>query len=446
MREAEKCAEYFRSKAGYARIMEAVYKQYCKYGEAKGNVVVSDASKEECDAANEIVAPKKPFAPPMIKFSLRDFEAGLKKTIFGNTDLRYITEAYLGKKIITKKEISAASDEIKNTVFNKVRVVNSGCLCEKWLEKMIVQKDFGYKTVISEINASTDEAEKKLEYVCKAINLVQNAEPVQLAVLSAEITGDPHYFDNTRTAGRLLLKGLACTVGMPESKSAEEEKAIYAEFGIEPDSVSSMTAAVGIRLYKTDMREHPAFKIFADTGEICLISMANLMEISGADTDGKTVIAVENPMVFTALSGAAAEYGCGLICTSGQLKTSGIRLLQMLAESGCKILYAGDFDPEGLQIADKILCRFSEYDVHVWHMSAEDYNAIEKGDELSEKRLNKLNSVSSVELVPAVNALRSERRAAYQELLVSQMIYDISHGVLDKSFSPAAERYFAGLL
>ncbi len=446
MREAEKCAEYFKSKAGYARIMEAVYKQYCKYGEAKGNVVVSDVSREECDAANEIVDPKKPFEPPLIKFSLRDFESGLKKTRFGNADPRYITEVYFGKKIVTKKEISAASEEIKNTVFDKVRAVNSGCICEKWLKKMITQKNFGYKTVITEINASPNGAEKMLEYVCRAINFGQNAEPVQLAVLSAEITGDPHYFDNTRTAGRLLLKGLACTAEMPESKSAEEEKAVYAEFGIEPDSISSMTATLGIRLYKTDMHEHPAFKIFADTWEICLISMANLTDIEGAGTDGKVVIAVENPMVFTALSGAAAEYGCGLICTAGQLKTSGIRLLQMLAESDCKILYAGDFDPEGLQIADKILRRFSEYDVHVWHMLAEDYNAIEKGDELSEKRLNKLNSIRSDELASAVSAIRSERRAAYQELLVSQMIYDISHGVLDKTFSSAAERCFAGLL
>lgn len=156
------------------------------------------------------------------------------------------------------------------------------------------------------------------------------------------------------------------------------------------------------------------------------------MDISGADTDGKTIIAVENPMVFTALSGTAAEYGYGLICTSGQLKASGIKLLKMLTEAGCKILYAGDFDPEGLQIADKILRRFSKYDVHAWHMSADDYNAIEKGDEISEIRLNKLNNVQSAELASAVNAIRSERRAAYQELLVSHMIYDISNGYLDQ--------------
>lgn len=451
--EAKKCAKYFRSRSGYARIMEAIYKQYCKYGEAKGNVVLSDVFSEECDAANEIVEPKNPFTPPLIKFSIRDFEKGIKKTSFGNAALRHIVEAYFEKEIITKKEISVATEEVRNAVFENVRKANIGCFCEKWLEEMTTQKNFGYKTVIGEITVSADEAEKMLGNVCRAINsrhltlpsfvdtdncsseardtVRPNFEPVPLAVLSAEITGDSHYFDSTRTAGKLLLKGLAFIAGMPESRCAEEKKAIYAEFGIEPDSISSMTAAVGIRLYRSDMREHPAFKVFADTGEICLISMANLISISSADTYSKTVIAVENPMVFTALSDTAVKYGCGLICTSGQLKTSGIRLLQMLAESGCRILYAGDFDPEGLQIADRILQRFLEYDVHVWHMSAEDYNSIEKGDVLSKKRLNKLNSINSAELSSAVNAIRSVGRAAYQELLISKMIYDISHGLLN---------------
>lgn len=430
MREAEKGAEYFRSKPGYARIMEAIYKQYCKYGEAKGSVILSDAAAEECDAANEIVSPKIPFVPPRIKFGVRDFEAGLKKTGFGNAGLREITENYFGRKIITKKESTAAAEKIKNAVFENIKEKNNGLYCEKWLEEMTERKAFGYKTVISEIAASPKEAGIILENVCSAINSRENTEPVQLAVLSAEVTGDPHYFDNDRTAGKLLLKGLAYIAELPESRYAEEEKAVYAEFGIEPDSISGMTAAVGIRLYKKDKSEHPAFKAFADSGEICLISMANLVNMIGADTDSKVVAAVENPMVFSALSETAARYGCGLICTSGQLKASGIKLLQMLAAAGCKIFYGGDFDPEGLQIADKILRRFSEYDVHPWHMSAEDYNAIEKGGILSEKRLNKLNSVTSPELASAVNAIRSEKRAAYQELLVPQMSFDISHGVL----------------
>ena len=181
MLEAKKCVEYFMSKAGYERIMKSIYKQYCKYGEAKGNIVLSDASNEECDAANEIVAPKTPFVPPLIKFGVRDFEEGLKKTSLGNTDLRNITEAYCGKKIVTKKEISAAAEEIKNTVFNKIREINTGCFCEKWLEEMIAGKCFGYKTVTGEIAVSPNEAEKMLENVCRAINSGHNAGPVQLA-------------------------------------------------------------------------------------------------------------------------------------------------------------------------------------------------------------------------------------------------------------------------
>ncbi len=431
MKEAKECADYFRSKAAYDRIMTEIYRNFRKFGKAKGNVVISDASMEECYAANEIVGPKEPFLPPVIKFHVSDFEKGLKKTRFGSADLKDITEIYFGKTIVTRKAVNESSAAIRSAVLNSAREKNAGRLCEEWLCALISQKSFGYKSIAGEINTSPDNAEKILGNVCEAINSRENAEPVQLAVMSAEITGDPHYFDNTRTAGRLLLKGLAFTAEMPERGCAEDEKKIYGEFGIEPDNISGMTAAVGVRLYRSGMREHPAFKAFADNGEICLISMANLLDICGADADGKTVIAVENPMVFSALSSTAAEHGCGLLCTYGQLKLSGIRLLQMLADSGCKILYAGDFDPEGLQIADRILCRFSEYDVHSWHMTERDYISIEKGEAISEKRLNKLKSIRSPELVPAAEILAAQKRAAYQELLISQMADDISHGLTD---------------
>lgn len=429
MNEVKKCADYFKSKAEYDRIMKEIYRNYRKYGEAKGNAVISDATREECFAANEIVFPREPFAPPIIKFKVRDFEKGLNKTIFAGTALKDIIEEYYGEKIVTKKEINESLTEIRNAVFNRVREKNIGCLSQKWLDFLTVQKSFGYKAIVSEINTNPEKAEKILDNVCSAINSRENAEPVLRAVMSAEITGDPHYFDNTCAAGKLLLKGLAFTAEMPESGCAEEEKKIYGEFGIEADNISGMTAAVGIMLYKSDMSEHPAFKAFADKGEICLISMANLAGISRADAAGKTVIAVENPMVFSALSGLAAEYGYGLLCTYGQLKLSGIRLLQMLAESGCKILYSGDFDPEGLQIADKILCRFSEYDVRTWHMTESDYAEIEKGDIISEKRLKKLKSIRSAELLPAAEAISIEKRAAYQELLIFRMVNDITEGL-----------------
>ena len=42
------------------------------------------------------------------------------------------------------------------------------------------------------------------------------------------------------------------------------------------------------------------------------------------------------------------------MCTYGQVRLSGIILLNLLIESGLKIYYSGDLDPEGIQIADKL--------------------------------------------------------------------------------------------
>ena len=43
-----------------------------------------------------------------------------------------------------------------------------------------------------------------------------------------------------------------------------------------------------------------------------------------------------------------------LVCTYGQVKLSGIILLNLLVDSGYKLYYTGDIDPEGIQIADKL--------------------------------------------------------------------------------------------
>ena len=131
-------------------------------------------------------------------------------------------------------------------------------------------------------------------------------------------------------------------------------------------------------------------------------------------------------MVFSELAAAACEHGLSLICTSGQMKYAGIRLIDMLVMSGCEIFYAGDFDPEGLQIADKLLCRYSSGKVHSWRMTPEDYASIAKGDVISESRLKKLDSIVSDELKETARLLADTKRAGYQELLIAQMSEDMA--------------------
>ncbi|MBQ8092746.1 MAG: DUF2399 domain-containing protein, partial [Clostridia bacterium] len=152
-----------------------------------------------------------------------------------------------------------------------------------------------------------------------------------------------------------------------------------------------------------------------------MISMAALERIRSADAGHKTVFVVENPTVFYLLAPAAAEYGVGLLCTFGQLKASGLRILDLLAENRCRIYYAGDYDPEGLMIADKILCRYSGYVASVWCMDVACYRKIEKAETLTERRLHLLQNICSVELISLAEELKQEKRSAHQELLIAEM-------------------------
>lgn len=424
MTDAQKLAEYFRNTPVWCRIMKALRKKYESIG-CSGNVSFCDATVEECNAVTSILYSKKTFTPPDLKFRLADFEKGLQNTKYSQVTLQDVLESYFCQPIQTKQEKQAVQQMYKEAFEYSFYQKYKNTQCENWLNACFTEQKAGYQRLMRIYNADNKEAERILDAVCRAVNrCFQNQEPVQLAVFSANITGNAHFFDRAMPAGRLLLDALAYLADMPTGQNAETINSVYAAYSIEPDTFTG-AAALGIRLFYEEQQEHPAYRYFADTGEVCMITMANLSGICKADTNKKIVFVVENPMVFSALTETSIRCGAGLLCTFGQLKLSGIRLVDLLAESRCKIYYAGDFDPEGLQIADKLLCRYPNGSVQSWHMSCHDYRCIEKADDLSQLRLHKLKHIQSEELQEIAELLNREKKSAHQELLISAMQKDM---------------------
>ncbi len=414
--------------------MKALLYNFEKYGEVKGNIIIKNAEASECDAVNSIISPKKPFSPPLLKFRMSDFENGIHNTRYADADLKEILEIYFHKKIISNKQHRLTEERDKHEFQDLFIRQYNDSPCIKWIKAMFSEYKYGYKTVMKEYSKSTVQAQKLLDYVCQAVNSRYDkiSEPIRIAVFSANITGNSHYFDRNTSAGKLLIHALAFLSEIREYNSAEKIKEIYSVFSIEPDSISSATATVGIRIYYSDKSEHPAYKIFADKSEMCLISEANLINIKYADSDTKTVYIVENQMVFSALAEVASECHLSIICTSGQVKTVGLKLIDMLVNNNCDIYYAGDFDPEGIQIADKLFCRYNSDKFHIWRMSCDDYFSIEKSDDkISEQRLKKLLKIKSSYLKEISDLITIDKRIAYQELLIPKMINDMkAHALL----------------
>ncbi|HBN86258.1 MAG TPA: hypothetical protein DDZ89_20740, partial [Clostridiales bacterium] len=74
----------------------------------------------------------------------------------------------------------------------------------------------------------------------------------------------------------------------------------------------------------------------------------------------------------------------------GNLKLACFVLLDMLAKEGTQIFYSGDFDPEGLAIADALKNRYKDQ-LTLWRYTKHDYLSALSDKSLSPLRIKKLD-------------------------------------------------------
>ena len=122
---------------------------------------------------------------------------------------------------------------------------------------------------------------------------------------------------------------------------------------------------------------------------------------------------VENPSIFQKLAEETKGEAC-VVCSNGQLRLAVLVLLDLLIESGSQIMYSGDFDPEGLMIAQKLKNRYHGK-LQFWHYECKDYSKAKSMEEISEKRLKQLENITCVELQELILHMQKEKLAGYQE-------------------------------
>lgn len=88
-------------------------------------------------------------------------------------------------------------------------------------------------------------------------------------------------------------------------------------------------------------------------------------------------------------------------------------VLKKLIDSGNKIFYNGDFDPEGLLIVSKLKEKFPDIDLFCYDIV--DYNKCRSNKEISVSRIKKLDSVIFDELMVIKELLINNNVSGYQE-------------------------------
>lgn len=424
----ESYVKYFKENKAYQRVFTEMRSKWRSYGRVSGFIELENANAAEREALQLFLG--RSFDSEAVKFRMSEFEKALQETKFKEIGMQELLEGYFHEKLITNKDENRERKEAKQTFFE---VIIRELIKEKsrhkdtirWLEQAALQKKYGYSLITSEYEKQEDAIKAIIMQVCRAVSYIQfmSENKIRLAVLSAEITSNPHFFDKGSVAGKLLIYALSFINNCEYPSNAEGILELYYLSNIKPDDISSFTTAYGVSLY-TEEGAHPSYEAFIRGNEPYLITLLNLNKIIKADCRSKQVFIFENQMVFSHMCESLAGMPVSMICTSGQMKTASLMLIDLLCKSDCRLYYSGDIDPEGIKIADKVIARDP---VHIipWRLSRRDYELSISNENLDASRIKKLDRVQDSRFMEIIEALRNRKRAGYQELLIDLMLYDI---------------------
>lgn len=82
--------------------------------------------------------------------------------------------------------------------------------------------------------------------------------------------------------------------------------------------------------------------------------------------------------------------------------------------------YAGDFDPEGLLIAQRLKLRYKKQ-LELWKYHVDLYEKYLSEVELSDRRIKELERIHIKELQEMKEMMYKKRRAVYQETIINEL-------------------------
>lgn len=417
----KEAVSYAKGKKELNRILKKILVRYKALGRFSGFIEMSNISEEENKILGSI--DYKLFNKSEGRLSIKKFIEYFTKGKYEGLDFEAFMKEYFKGEIITNKEAKEQQEQMKKRFFEVILEEAEG-LGLQWLLTAIEEKKYGYTTLMKEYEGNREGLIIKLSLVMKALEEVTfNPEKLEpLPLFSSRITKDPHFFDIGAIAFRFLTFALCFKFNCSYPENIEETNEILFNAGIARDELSIFTTLYGISAFQ-GRKEHPGWQGFYNNAEPLHVSIKNLNSVESFKFIGEKIFIFENPIVFMEVIRGLDNKRASLICTSGQLNTASLMLLDKLFKEGATFYYSGDFDPEGLRIADKLKSRYNDK-LFLWRYSAEDYLKI-KGNKGFEGRENKLIKLKSKVLIEVKEIMEREKVCGYQELLVMDYVDDI---------------------
>ncbi|MDY3017521.1 MAG: TIGR02679 domain-containing protein [Blautia sp.] len=418
----DECLEYFRQRPVYRKIFLKWKEKYASLGRLGGKVVLSGLSKEEKAQLSGFFQ-KDYTENKTVTISAALFEKCLQDSRFAGITGEELLREYFGQELEVKKEEKQKQLEKRCAFFEGIIETWKGNPGALWIEQVMEKHLAGYELLIQQYGEDSEGLCSILDSFLAAVrrldeNHMEGAENRELlSVFAAKVTGNPHYFDTGTTAEKILTAFL--TWHFPENhegkiSGAEDKNRLFYNVGIRKDDLSNDVLVYGIRAWKKDGSLHQGIEGFWKEYEPLRLTLNTLGNIQRVKARQKDIYVVENPAVFSLLIDQIPE--CTAVCVNGQPRLAALTLLDKLKDS-YRLFYAGDYDPEGLLIAQKLKERYGD-SFCFWKYEKKWYLQFLSEVELSSQRLKKLDQLYRKELTEIREAMKQEKKAAYQEAML----------------------------
>ncbi len=213
------------------------------------------------------------------------------------------------------------------------------------------------------------------DLLAKALAIASSlpTQGMALTELAATHTGNSHALDPGSALGLLVLRAAAEMGGFHGSmEGAESRRAIWEGAGVFCDELSASILVLNLRAGSHSLCDHTLGN-HADQGEPCRLTLRELIRhpLEFADRyRGLPVYICENPTVVAAAAERLGKCSAPLLCIEGNPRTPASRVLRQLRSTGAVLRYHGDFDWEGIRIANLVTKRFGALP---WRFCVEDY-------------------------------------------------------------------------
>ena len=426
MSEINEAVEYFKKKPVYEKLFNEFKKKYESHGKIGGIAVLTGLSTGDKEDISSFLM-KDFTSEEEVRVSAKLFEKALLKSRFSSLTILDIITHYFGIKLRTNKEKSEEDVGKRAEYLAELTGYADKAYIKEWLTGVFCTGADGAVVIARSYNADKNELKIILQKLIKAIPMLpyfQGGKKKELlAVFAAQTAGNPHFFDDNTLAGNLLTAFLRdyFRFGYEDDLSeAENRSKVLFKAGLIKDTLSNDVIAYGIRGRCVDGSLHQGMEGFLHQKEpvkLSLLTLANLEETFTNSIDRRVYI-VENPAVFSILISRFPEEA--FICSYGQIRRAVFMLLDLF-DKNTVFSYAGDFDPEGLLIAEKLKKRYGDR-LTFWKYEPDIYLKYMSEEKLTNQRIKKLDGVRDATLLKIAELMREEGRAAYQESMLEEYV------------------------